>query len=206
MLRFFTIGVVFAFGAVVQPGPLQTFIISRALVSGWRHTWPAAFSPLLSDGPIAVLVITVLSQVPARFVAILQLAGSAFLLYLAFGAFNAYRRFDYKKKHDEQSGRKSLFKAAIINLLNPNPYIGWSLVMGPLVIEAWRTAPAYPIALLAGFYGTMVTFTLVIIGAASAAGGIGPRVSRALVGVSAICLAGFAFYQLWLGARGLSAA
>src|SRR5512140_284784 len=125
MLGFLVIGVVYAFTAVAQPGPYQTYIVSQAIASGWRKTWPAAFAPLLSDGPIAVLVLFVLAQVPKVLVSVLQLGGGLFLLYLALGAFRAWRHFEARSQGEGPSGAQGLLKAAFINLLNPNPYIGW---------------------------------------------------------------------------------
>jgi threonine/homoserine/homoserine lactone efflux protein len=203
MLTFLTIGIVYAFTAIAQPGPYQTFVISQALASGWRRTWPAAFAPILSDIPIAALVLIILVQVPKMFVSGLQVGGGLFLLYLAFGSFTAWRRFDPDEKPLVHSGAKSLLKAALINLLNPNPYIGWSLVMGPLVVKAWHEAHVRAFALLAGFYGTMVTGMLIVIVAASALGGIGAKVRRLLLGVSALALACFGLFEIWLGGRGL---
>jgi threonine/homoserine/homoserine lactone efflux protein len=203
MVTFLTIGIVYAFTAVAQPGSYQTFVVSQALASGWRRTWPAAFSPILSDIPIAGLVLFILVQVPKVFVSWLQIGGGLFLLYLAFGSFMAWRRFDPAEKPPVHSGARSLLKAALINLLNPNPYIGWSLVMGPLAVKAWHEAPACAFALLVGFYGTMVTGMMIIIVAASALGGIGAKVRRLLLGVSSFALACFGLFELWLGGRGL---
>lgn len=204
MLSLFVIGVVYAFAAVAQPGPFQTYVISQSLSNGWRRTWPAAFAPLLSDGPIAIAAVLVLSQIPKLFVAALQLVGSAFLMYLALGAFMAWRRFSPGEKAASLSGTQSLLKAALVNLLNPNPYIGWSIVMGPLVVQAWHQAHINCLALLAGFYGTMIAFMCIIIVAASAAGSIGPKVNRFLLGLSALGLASFSCYALWLATKALS--
>lgn len=198
-------GVAYAFAAAAQPGPYQTYIISQALTVGWRRTLPAAFAPLLSDGPIATLALLVLSQVPRGAISSLQVAGGLFLLYLAVGASLAWRRFEPEKRAPAPPGAQGLLKATLVNLLNPNPYIGWSLVMGPLLLKGWREAPSHALALLAGFYGTMVASTAVIIVAAGLAGGIGPRVKRALLGLSALALAAFACYLLWAGLGGLAA-
>ena len=75
MLAYLLLGVTFAFAAAVQPGPLQAYIVSRTLSHGWRRALPAAFSPLLSDGPIIVLALLALSRLPAGFERGLRLAG-----------------------------------------------------------------------------------------------------------------------------------
>jgi threonine/homoserine/homoserine lactone efflux protein len=62
MLIYLIQGVTFGFAAVVQPGPFQTYLMSQALNHGWRRTLPAALAPLISDGPIILLTLLVLSQ------------------------------------------------------------------------------------------------------------------------------------------------
>ena len=199
MTGYLILGITYAFAAAVQPGPFQTYLISQTLTNGWRRTVPAAFAPLLSDGPIIALVLLVLSRMPAWLVQVLQCAGGGFILYLAFGAFKTWRDFDVTKAVEVRSNRQTVLKAITVNLLNPAPYIGWSLVMGPLLLKGWRESPANGIALLIGFYTTLILVTLGIMLLFSAARNLGPRVSRALVGVSAIALTCFGLYELWLG-------
>jgi threonine/homoserine/homoserine lactone efflux protein len=43
-----------------------------------------------------------------------------------------------------------------VNILNPNPYLGWSLVMGPAVLKAWRENPLNSVALIITFYAIMI--------------------------------------------------
>ncbi len=201
MLRYLIFGITYAFAAAVQPGPFQSYLISQTLSKGWRHTLPAAFAPLLSDGPIIVLVLLVLTNMPGGLVQILQVAGGIFLLYLAAGAFRAWRAYDVSKVALAQASQQTVLKATLVNLLNPAPYLGWSLVMGPLLLAGWRETPANGIALLLGFYGTMLISLAGIIMLFAAARNMGPQVSRALLGVSALALACFGLYELWLGTR-----
>ena len=164
MLSLFIFGILYAFAAVAQPGPFQTYIISQAIERGWRRTLPAAFAPILSDGPIAVLMLLILSQLPGWAIFALQGAGGILLLYLAWEAFKAWRDFAPAQAPDKGgSGAANLLKATLVNLLNPNPYLGWSLVMGPNLVRGWRQAPANGLALLMGFYGTMIACTMAII-------------------------------------------
>ena len=192
-------GITYAFAAAVQPGPFQAFIISQTLSKGWRSTLPASFAPMLSDAPIITLVLLILSNVPDIMVNILQLAGGIFLLYLAYGAFQNWKSFDENKIVKKSSGQQTLFKAAIVNLLNPNPYIGWTLIMGPLLIEGWRETPANGIALVLGFYISLTLFTAAIIILFAAARKLGPKVNKISIGISAIALAGFGIFQIFNG-------
>ena len=202
MLTYLILGMTYAFAAAVQPGPFQTYVISESVSHGWRRALPAALSPLLSDGPVIVVVLLVLSRVPAWFAQGLRCAGGAFVLWLAYGALKAWRTYDAQKITQPPSRRQSVLKAALVNLLNPNPYIGWSLVMGPLLLQGWRESPVRGMALLAGFYGVLILSTAGIIVLFGTARSLGPRVGRALLGVSAVALACFGLYLLWSGTRG----
>jgi len=192
-------GLTYGFAAAVQPGPLTAFLISQALTSGWRRALPGALAPLISDGPIAILVLLVLSTMPVGLIHWLRLLGGAYLLYLAAGAWRNWRRYDAALATATRSGELSLLKAATVNLLNPNVYLGWSLVLGPLLLRGWRESPANGVAVVASFYAAMVACLAGIVLLFHAARRIGPAVNRALVGLSAIALAGFGVYQLWLG-------
>ena len=72
--------------AAAQPGPFQAYIISESLSRGWRRALPAALAPLLSDGPIILIAILLLTRLPAGWERILNLLGGLFVLYLAWGA------------------------------------------------------------------------------------------------------------------------
>jgi threonine/homoserine/homoserine lactone efflux protein len=201
LTAYLILGMTFAFAAAVQPGPFLTYLISRTLTNGWLRTIPAAFAPLLSDGPIILLVLVVLSRIPGWLVLALQIGGGVFLLYLAFGAYRNWRNYKREETNEIESTQKSVFKAAMVNLLNPAPYLGWSLVMGPLLIKGWREAPGNGIALLVGFYVVLIFVTLGIMLLFSAAARIGPRISQGLVGISAVALTIFGLYEMWSGIK-----
>jgi hypothetical protein len=93
-----------------------------------------------------------------------------------------------------------------VNWLNPNVYIGWSIIFGPIVLNGWRESPINGIALIVGFYVTIISAMMAMIVLFSAAGTLGAKVRRNLIGLSAIALAALGFYQLWMGAIALRAA
>ncbi len=197
------LGISFAFAAAVQPGPLQAYLISQTLANGFRRTMPAAFAPIVSDIPIAMLVLLVLTIVPHSFVLALQLIGGSFLLYLAFGAFRSFR--DYQEAGSARTSQvhRTFFKAVLVNLLNPNAYIGWGLILGPLVARSWHESPVSGSAVVLAFYATMILTTILILAFFGKAGAAGEKVPRALVGLSVIALASFGLYQIWSGGREL---
>ena len=192
-------GIGYAFAAGVQPGPLQTYIISQTLLKGWRRNLPAALAPLISDGPIITICLLILSQVPAWLQRFLYVAGGLFVLYLAHGAYRTWRHFDPNLPSPEAGTQKRILKAALVNLLNPSPYIFWTLVTGPILLTGWRKAPSYGLGFIVGFYATMILSLAAIILVFSTTRQLGPQVNRLLLGVSALALFGIGSYQLWLG-------
>jgi threonine/homoserine/homoserine lactone efflux protein len=192
-------GIGYGFVAAVQPGPFQTYLISQTLTKGWRQTLPASLAPLISDGPIIALCLLVLSQVPAWLQRFLYIAGGLFVLYLAYNAYRSWRGFDPNVSSPETGTQQSVLKAALINMLNPNPYIFWSLVSGPILLAGWRETPTHGVGFLLGFYMTMILgfcATILVFGLARQ---LGPRLNRALLGASAIALLCFGLVQLWKG-------
>lgn len=195
-------GIGYGFAAAAQPGPFQTYIISQSLTRGWQRTLPAAFAPLISDGPIIVLCLFVLSQVPVWFQRFLYIAGGLFILYLAYGAYKSWRNFDANIPTTESGTNQSILKAALMNTLSPGPYIYWSLITGPILLAGWRETPSSGIGFLAGFYVTIVLSLSAIILVFGIARQMGPTFNRALLGISALALFCFGLYQLWLGIIG----
>ncbi len=196
-------GAVYAFAAAVQPGPFLAYLAARAVALGWRRALPAALAPLVSDGPVIVVVMFVLNRLPGPALEGLRCAGGVLVLVLAARAFRTWRRGGGADAAAEPSAGRTVLGAALVNILNPGPWLGWSLVMGPMLLKAWREAPSHGVALVVAFYATMVASLAGIIVLFGAARNLGPRVSRALVGASAVALALFGVWQLWSGATAL---
>jgi threonine/homoserine/homoserine lactone efflux protein len=185
---------------MATPGPFQAFLVSQTMKNGWRHTLPAALAPLISDGPIVALMLLLLTQTPNWFLSGIQVLGGLFVLYLAWGAFVAAREMGTTLEVSPEAVGRNFFKAAVMNMLSPGPYLFWGLLAGPIVIEGWRQSPVTGLGFMVGFYlaliGGFATF-VILLGTASR---FGPRVSRVLSYVAAVALFVFGLYQLWRGA------
>ncbi len=191
------------FAAGIQPGPFQAFLVSRALQDGWRHALPAAFAPLLSDVLPVTLSLALLTSLPRGLDSILSMVGGAFVLFLAYGAYRSFRSYSFNSTTLLYSRRRNFFKAVTVNLLNPNPYLFWSLVMGPLVLAAWTESSSAGVAMVGVFYGSIVATSLAIIVGIAGVGRLFPRINRVLLGLSALVMGVFGVYQLYHGASSL---
>ena len=195
ILKAATIGL----SAGVTPGPYQAILLSYAIQGGWKKALPAAFAPLVSDGPVILLVLLVLNHVPDSFLRILQIGGALFLLYLAWDSYRAFRNYREVETQVDIKGFQTLLKATGMNLLSPGPWLFWSLINGPNLLDAWVVSPWRGVGYLAGFYGVFILTNLVLIGLFATLRKTGEKVRKALLLISAIALAGFAVYQFLQG-------
>ena len=192
-------GATLALPATLMPGPFQAFLISYALRNGWKRTLPAALAPLFTDGPVIVLVLFVLTKTPRWSLSILHVAGGFVILYLAWRIFYSLKDPTPQLSPMPDAARKTFFGAVAMNILNPNPYIFWSVVAGPILLEAWHRSRSLGIGFVSGFYGTFVLCLAVFIIMFGSVGRVNPKVNRILCGISALALLGFGFYELATG-------
>ncbi|MBE2224148.1 MAG: LysE family transporter [Anaerolineae bacterium] len=203
MFAYLTRGLVLGFSAAAQPGPFQAYLLSQTIANGWRRTLLAAFAPLLSDGPIILLVLLVLTRTPDWFLNGMQVLGGLFLLYLAWGAYRSYKNTVSLAVPPVNVTNQSIVKAALMNGLSPNPYIFWGTIGGPLLIAGWRQSPTHGLSFMAGFYVMLIGGFMAFIALFAIAKNLDPRVSRVLSVASALALLFFGLYQLWLGVGSL---
>lgn len=197
MTYYLIFGITYAFAAALQPGPLQTYIFSQVVKRGWRATLPTAFAPLIADIPIFIVVFFIFNKLPPQFLNIVRIAGGLFLFYLSYKIFLSWKHFTEITPKDKDIN--TFLGAVTVNLLNPHPYIGWSLILGPLFIEAWKKMPINAIALIVSFYSTLTLSLMGIILLFSFTKSIGPKVSRTLLGLSAVGLFIFGIFQIYKG-------
>ncbi len=199
MTEYILSGLLLGFAAAAQPGPFQTYLIAQAVTYGWRKTWVAALAPLLSDGPIILLTLFALNQMPTWLQRGLNVASGLFILYLAWGAFRKWQNFSGPEIGAAPQAGRSLLKAALMNMLSPVPYIYWSLVTGPVLLAGLHVSPLHGFSFLLSFYLVLVGGFLALMAIFGVASRSGNRVNRILIGASAVVLAGFGVFQLWRG-------
>ncbi len=201
MLPYVIQGIVYGFAAATQPGPFQAYLILQTLKQGWRKTLPMVLAPLLSDGPILALVLLVLATVPGWLVQILEIAGGMFVIYLALQAWRSWRSHDSipDGAATMPSSGRTVFQAALVNLLNPSPYLFWSLVTGPILLTGWRQAPVNGISMLAAFYLTMVAACAAVILLFGMTRRLGFGTTRIMQLLSTLALATFGLYHIGAG-------
>lgn len=192
--------------AAFSPGTFQTYLISQALTGGFRRAAPVALAPLVSDLPIILSVTLLLDRLPDGFLRWIGLCGGLLAFYLAWGLWREWQRRAERSKtrpdlvaNDKQTSRIFL-KGILMNLLSPGPYIFWTLVCGPILVNALHQSAFSGAAFLVGFYSLFIGGMLGIVALFAQAVRLGPRLVQALTLVSIIVLAGFGVLLIWQAA------
>ncbi len=201
-VAFFVQGVVLGFSAAAQPGPFQAYLLAQSVRNGPARTIPVTAVPLVSDPPVIAVVLVALAQVPAGFLRVLQILGGAVILWLGAGALRALRAAPGGEGGAPPSGPRGFWRAVLVNLTNPNAWIGWSIVMGPIASAAWRDSPPRALAFVSGFYLFLVGGNLLFVLLAGRLTRLGPRFARGLGLASALALLGFGLWQVGRGVAG----
>lgn len=209
MLAYYvTTGFSYALSAVSIPGALQTNILSVTLRLGWQRGIVTIFSPLISDIPIAFLMIVILGSLPDAALNLIRVGGGLFLWYLAYSAYQQIRAgatFQANGDVPLESARSVLVKAVIINLLNPGPYIFWGALNGPTLVAAARESWGLALAFLLAFYGTFIGGLALLVLLFDRLGSISPRVTRRILTFTILLLSFFGARLIFEGVTGLLA-
>jgi len=152
------LGLAMGAAAGVSPGPLFVLVITSALRGGFLAGALAACAPLISDGLVVAATLLVLNQLPEYAVGWLALGGSLFIAWTGIrtmlDARGATLAVDPGARR--AAARQALWRAGLMNLLSPHPWVFWATVGGPLTLKAWSSSPASAIGLVTAFYVAIV--------------------------------------------------
>jgi threonine/homoserine/homoserine lactone efflux protein len=147
-------GAVFGLTAGISPGPLLTLVITETLRHNKREGVKIAVAPLITDIPIVLLTIFLLSKMAGSdiILGIISLLGGIFIAYLGYDSMKS-RGIDV-----ELQGLKikSIRKGMMVNMLSPHPYIFWLMVGAPLILKAYQARPVAAFAFVLAFYTILV--------------------------------------------------
>lgn len=142
--------------AGLSPGPLLALVVSTTLERGLAAGLRVAAAPVLSDAPVILLSLTVLGRLSPDFLSAVTLLGGLYVIYLGLRTLSARNRPVLEPSRRTGSAAEDYGRGILVNLLNPHPWLAWTTVMGPLVVEGWRRSPPAAIGFLTTFYLTIV--------------------------------------------------
>ena len=153
-------GMLLGLSAGLSPGPMLTLVVSQTLRHGIREGVKVAFAPLLTDTPIVIACLLFLSvfsdMTPA--LGVISMFGGIYLFYLGISGL----RFKGESLEEEDADPKSLKRGLVVNFLNPNPYMFWVSIGGPLVLKASSTSLVSAAVFILPFYMLLVGSKIVM--------------------------------------------
>ena len=157
-------GIIVGLAAGLSPGPLITLVVSETLKNGKKDGVQVAISPLISELPIILFVLVLLSNVAGNYIVMgaISLLGACYLTYLGLLNLTVSVK-DYKNSFGKGN---ALLKGVTTNLLNPNTYLFWLTIGGPKIIETAHVDILGTILFVLGFYmmlvGSQTTVAMVV--------------------------------------------
>lgn len=157
---FLITGLLLGLSAGFAPGPLLTLVISETLRHGVRAGVLVALAPVVTDLPIIVITLTLLTMVADQqwVLGVLSLCGALVVAAMAVDVLRAAPSAD----ETPSAAPRSLLKGVLANALSPHPYLFWIGVGGPLLFKASRVGTATAALFVAGFYVTLVGAKVVL--------------------------------------------
>src|SRR3954451_24210987 len=133
MNEFFFAALSFGLAAGLRPRPIGIIVIQQTLSKGLPAGERASLAPLITDGPIIIAALWLLTQFKNidLFAAALGLLGGLYLVWLAMKILRT-KEISLAGKLNSQG---SLRTAVKVNLLNPGPYVFWFTVGGSYIIR-----------------------------------------------------------------------
>ncbi|AKB75014.1 transporter, LysE family [Methanosarcina lacustris Z-7289] len=160
IIEFLVMGSFLGLASGMSPGPLLAFTISETLQHGKWEGIKVAVSPLITDLPIILAVLYVLSHLTNSdfFIGIIAFFGASYLIY------SGIESLKIKKDSVELNVEKkdALKKGVIVNFGNPHPYIFWLSIGGPIILKSLNTHIWATILFIAGFYICLVGSKVVV--------------------------------------------
>jgi threonine/homoserine/homoserine lactone efflux protein len=160
LIEFLALGTFLGLAAGTAPGPLLTITISETLQHGKWEGIKVAISPLLTDLPIILSVLFIMSNLAGynNIIGIIALLGASYLIYSGIESLKikpTSSEFNLEKKD-------GLKKGVIVNFGNPHPYIFWLSIGGPIIFKSLGVQVLATILFLFGFYFSLVGSKVVI--------------------------------------------
>ena len=165
MIFYPLLGFSLGLSAGLAPGPLLALVIQRTLRYGAMSGLRVAIAPLITDLPIVILALLVISRLPEVALHGLMGVGGLFVLWLAWEAWHETGAV-LSTDVEVPTAQQDLLRGAMVNFLNPHPYLFWGAVGAPIVIQAWEQSPWQAAGFVFMFYlmlvGSKVVLALIL--------------------------------------------
>lgn len=185
--------------AGISPGPLLALVITATLRSGLAGGLRVAASPLLTDVPIIVLSVLLVDLLPPEVLRWVGIIGGLVVIWMGIGAIRSAPKATLPTEAEvEANPNRELWRGALVNALNPHPYLFWATVGGPILVRSWRISPWSALAFLAPFYMLLIGSKIAIAWLVSRqAGGLSLVWYRRVLAGCGLLMLGMGGWLIW---------
>jgi len=160
MVHYLIVGIILGLSAGLAPGPLLTLVVSETLLHDVRAGIKVALAPLVTDPPIIVLTVFILSRLSGfhGILGIISLVGGIVVLGMGIQSMKTKgQTVDIQKLKPN-----SLAKGILVNFLSPHPYLFWLSVGAPTMTRAKEQHVLAAAAFVISFYVLLVGAKIVL--------------------------------------------
>jgi len=197
MLAYLLAGASLGLSSGFAPGPLFAMVIAQTIKHGLKEGVKTAFSPIVTDLPIIIVVTFLLSSIYEYkpVLGFISIAGGLLLSYLAFENI----KINGIDQSIEPGEVKSVSKGAAVNALSPHPYLFWVTVGSPMILDAYQESAFYAFGFIISFYiclvGAKIIMAIVVNRSRDFLQGQTYVYLMRVLGLVLIVFAGFLFYD-----------
>lgn len=196
------LGVALGLFAGMVPGPFLALVATTSLRNGLSAGTRVALIPLVTEVPVLLTSILVLTQLSDSVLRWIGLAGGALVLYIAWRVYRDARDATLEEERAENL-RGHYLRVALVGILAPAPWVFWFLIAGPLLLNRWHVSPWHGLAFVCAFFACFVGM-MMLVAWASATGRarLNDRwYRRALrtAGIALALLGSVLIWQAWVG-------
>ncbi len=196
------LGLSLGLSAGLAPGPLLALVIQRSMQGGLASGLRIAVAPLLTDIPIVVLSFLLVGRLPEAGLDIMLGIGGLFVLWLGIDALR--HAGDGVDTTANTSAKQDFTHGALINFLNPHPYLFWIAIGAPTVVRAWRSDPWLAVAFIVSFYVVLIGSKVMLAFLFSRAQALPERYYTWMIRISSLLLLVAGVFMLYSAGRNLS--
>ncbi|MHB8103078.1 MAG: LysE family translocator [Methanosarcina sp.] len=160
IIGFLVLGAFLGLAAGISPGPLLAVTISETLQHGKWEGIKVAISPLITDLPIVLSVLFILSHLTSYnfVIGIIAFFGASYLIYSGMESLKI-KQNSFELKLEKKDALK---RGIIVNFGNPHPYIFWLSIGGPIIFKSLNTHIWATVLFIIGFYSFLVGSKVIV--------------------------------------------
>lgn len=160
IIGFLVLGAFLGLAAGISPGPLLAITISETLQHGKWEGIKVAISPLITDLPIVLSVLFILSHLTSSnfVIGIIAFFGASYLIYSGMESLKI-KQNSFELKLEKKDALK---RGIIVNFGNPHPYIFWLSIGGPIIFKSLNTHIWATVLFIIGFYSFLVGSKVIV--------------------------------------------